>query len=428
MEHILLVNVKDPIERPKGYHITHVKDIFSGHNILDAETIFWSVEDSKLPYSGEVTQAQFDVTQFQLQNLRERFDEFFEIGRTLILPSPNFHLNRCILKSDGQNNRVLSFLNCLPIGKIETGHSIGTNLSPANPHVKNFLDNNGHTLKYTMELIAGDGEPLMFVKDTKKVVAKFIRHRKGLILLTPFVSLPRDYQSLMQFLYDLELLIKGLKVEEKHSFQPLPLWTEKYYIRDEKKEIELATELNVQKNELELKIIDQQKKIDLIRNLKYLFAGDGDSLEEVVEYVFREIGFDVSRPENKRDDLIIKFKEKVAVVEIKGTSKSGSERYAAQLEKWVSSYYENNGVSPKGILIVNTYKNELLEHRTDKDFPDQMIPYCLARQHCLLTGLQLLAMFIDFNANAIDFESIIKFLFDTNGVMEYESVNQCIEQ
>jgi hypothetical protein len=38
---------------------------------------------------------------------------------------------------------------------------------------------------------------------------------------------------------------------------------------------------------------------------------------------------------------------------------------------------------------VNTWRSTPLDQRTGADFPDQMLPYCKARGHCLVTGLQL---------------------------------------
>ena len=52
-----------------------------------------------------------------------------------------------------------------------------------------------------------------------------------------------------------------------------------------------------------------------------------------------------------RDDLILQYNDRIAVVEIKGVlRKSAAERHAAQLEKWVSSYFSDKGIRPKGIL------------------------------------------------------------------------------
>jgi len=55
--------------------------------------------------------------------------------------------------------------------------------------------------------------------------------------------------------------------------------------------------------------------------------------------------------------LILDYKGKIAVVEVKGLGKSAAENNAAQLEKWVSEYYLTKGIKPKGILIVNAYKD-----------------------------------------------------------------------
>ena len=56
-----------------------------------------------------------------------------------------------------------------------------------------------------------------------------------------------------------------------------------------------------------------------------------------------------------RSDIIAKYGEVAIVAEIKGVTKSAAEKHAAQLEKWVAQYIEENEVSPKGMLIVNGF-------------------------------------------------------------------------
>ena len=76
-------------------------------------------------------------------------------------------------------------------------------------------------------------------------------------------------------------------------------------------------------------------------------------------------------------------------------TKSAAEKHAAQLEKWVSQYFEENEVSPKGVLIVNGFCDTPLNERLEDVFPQQMLKYCVARGHVLLTSTQLLCLYIE---------------------------------
>ena len=70
-------------------------------------------------------------------------------------------------------------------------------------------------------------------------------------------------------------------------------------------------------------------------------------------------------------------------------TKSAAEKHAAQLEKWVAGSFADTGTGHKGILVVNTWRETPLDKRTEEDFPAQMIPYSVGREHVLLTGLDL---------------------------------------
>lgn len=119
-----------------------------------------------------------------------------------------------------------------------------------------------------------------------------------------------------------------------------------------------------------------------------------------------------------RDDLIIKYNEKIAVIEVKGVSKSAAEKHVTQLEKWVSEYHLKNEIKAKGILVINAFKDVPLSERKEKPFPDQMLPYSQKREHCLITGLQLLGLYLDCKNNPIKKEEIIEILFCTDGIFE----------
>ena len=80
--------------------------------------------------------------------------------------------------------------------------------------------------------------------------------------------------------------------------------------------------------------------------------------------------------EKGRSDKIAKYGEVAIVAEIKGVTKSAAEKHAAQLEKWVAQYFEENEVSPKGMLIVNGFCDMPLNERLEDVFPQQMLKYC----------------------------------------------------
>ncbi|WP_307413999.1 hypothetical protein [Paenibacillus sp. W2I17] len=166
---------------------------------------------------------------------------------------------------------------------------------------------------------------------------------------------------------------------------------------------------------LEFEIEKLGSDLKSLEELKILFAGTGQPLENIVGRVFGYLGFEVSEGIPGRDDLILVYKGQVAVVEVKGVTKSAAEKHAAQLEKWVSEYLATKDIKPKGILVVNAFKDVPLEERIEKPFPDQMMTYSNNRDHCLITGVDLLALYFHIRENPEEKEQVINDLLNTSG-------------
>lgn len=66
--------------------------------------------------------------------------------------------------------------------------------------------------------------------------------------------------------------------------------------------------------------------------------------------------------------------------------------------------------------MINAFKDLPLEERKEKPFPDQMLPYSQRREHCLITGIQLLGLYLECKNYPTKKEKIIELLFNTNGI------------
>src|SRR5262249_14378986 len=150
-----------------------------------------------------------------------------------------------------------------------------------------------------------------------------------------------------------------------------------------------------------------------VEELKTLFTGTGNELESKVEFVFKNLGFEIHDTVSNRDDLIVKYKDRIAVIEVKGVVGSAAEKNATQLEKWVTEYHFENEIEPKGILIVNAFKDIELKDRKDPTFPNQMLSYSIKKEHCLISSTQLLCLYFDAIKNPDKKEELINSLFDT---------------
>lgn len=239
-----------------------------------------------------------------------------------------------------------------------------------------------------------------------------------------FVFVPTfgdNYQILdNEYLNDLYQACKKVRNSEEQII--LPKWTEDYFLPNEKSQKEELERLKIELEGLKGKITDVENKIADHFPLKQLWTGTGDALENIVREVFRELGFSILPSAQQRDDIIMEREGKIVVVEIKGQTKSAAEKHAAQLEKWVSTYYSNEGVKPKGLLVVNTYREVPLKERNQESFPHQMLSFSEPREHCLLTTVQLCSLLLHCRSHPNEKDSEIDKLLNCVGIFkEYDN-------
>jgi hypothetical protein len=179
----------------------------------------------------------------------------------------------------------------------------------------------------------------------------------------------------------------------------LPSWTNGIKLPDEQAEEAKLDQEEVKLRSIEAAIQKRKEKIQAIQRKKMLLAASGTPLEEVVKETLQENGFTIYEAEPGRSDVIASYDGIDVVAEIKGVSKSAAEKHAAQLEKWAAQFIDKNDRIPKAILIVNGYCDTPLSKRTEAVFPDQMLKYCKARNHALITTTQLLCLYIEIKNN-----------------------------
>ena len=290
----------------------------------------------------------------------------------------------------------------------------GSNLVSANPAIKSFFDNFNIFYNKVFEKYIGD--PICEVKNTKQVVGLLIKKRKGKIFVLPEASLIQDDDiSIFPFI---DLVNDKSFIFKNTTKSELPTWCEEIHFGNELIERQKLNDLKIELENIEDLLEIQHENLEEYNNLKRLLITSGNELEQLVEGVFIKFGYNVHKPDGHRDDLIIKYADDVAVLEIKGVKGSAAEKHAAQLMKWVNNYHLDNNINPKGILIVNSFMDLPIELRNSATFPHQMISYCNRMQLCLITSEQLLNLFIDFKFNRKSIDEIHNKLFSKIGIFE----------
>lgn len=419
-------------------------------SVFDFDVVIWDPATSFDIYSRYSESYQnlpclSDDRSVQIQSdakrRRNEFTEFVNSGRVLVVfASPPLE---CYVASGqrtysgtGRNRSVTRIVNRF---NLLSALPVPTEVSfiPANGK-RIELDGDGpliqvlrkylERLEYNVVIKNFSAEQLAHVAGTDRPVA-FLQRSKGggYLVLLPSVDLANsnsvddeearddpwadDAPDFQSDLLDALDRLSGSKVTAR------PRWAVQFATDEQQR---LREELLAQQSKIEaareaLSELQQQQERATARDQLYL--GTGRALEVQVKEVLELIGGTVTEPAPGRDDWKVQFPEGKAVVEVKGVSKSAAEKHAAQLEKWVAQEYEATGKAPKGLLIVNTWKDSPLDKRTKDDFPSQMIPYCKGRDHCLITGLQMFVIRADVEAKPDRAEFWRKKLMQTSGTL-----------
>lgn len=261
------------------------------------------------------------------------------------------------------------------------------------------------------------GEKMLFIKGTSKAVGSVWTADKSKVVFLP------DFDDALQGKATdrraiSETLVELSKSLVTHHNEEMPEWTKRYKLPGEQ-ELELKLKTIEQEIEnLQNEKIVAQGNLERLRLLKRLIASQGNALEEQVAESLKELGATVVPGDSGRTDLQVTFEEKVAVVEVKGLKKSGAEKNAAQLEKWVSDHHVKTDKNPKGILVINAFWSTDLQKRTEAAFPHQMLAFSESRHHCLITAGQLMTLVIEGRKAPETRSALLRRIFDTTGIFQ----------
>ncbi|MHB8510083.1 MAG: hypothetical protein ACYDGR_15820 [Candidatus Dormibacteria bacterium] len=357
---------------------------------------------------------------------RSELQTVLDLGGTLVvfLPAPAtwwVATGRIDHSGTGRNSRQtrmvteMSLLSLLPFDIESTAATTeDMSLCTGEPFAT-FWRKNPDRFQAAAFLAKPFGEPAVVIEGTARAVAAVAKVGQGVVIVLPHdLMYPEEYLKLreeedeeielvpaydgdtllVESLFDLVADLRGSAAD-----MVLPEWASEFVlpgegeiragIRDAQL-AELAAQVEGEAARRQLSVLDRRKA---------LFTAEGRALELVAEEALTWLGFDVEEGKPGRADRIARHSGRVAVIEIKGRAKSAAEKDSAQLEKWVNEYHIEHDEAPKGILIVNAWRDKPLDQRTEGTFPDQMIAYAASRKHCLISGPQLLGAWLDAEAH-----------------------------
>lgn len=388
---------------------------------------------------------------------KTEFKEFVETGRILIavVRPPQMcwvDSGKSEFSGTGRNQKRTRLLDQVDIWSAMPLQNLSMTLARGNrvnvegdSPLAAFLRKHKSIAGYDAILSWAGGTPFASVAGTARIVGSYVKSQAGgLLVLMPALSLIRpqgdddadnlddesdsdgegdhedeDERKWIGGAYEVQCdLLDAVSAMTAGAAKSRPAWSLKYETADQSK---LRQDISKQEARVEAartKLAKMIERRDKVEAKNQLYLGTGDALAWEVKATLELLGGDVTQPAAGRDDWKVKFPEGNAVVEVKGVSKSAAERHAAQLEKWVAGEFEDTGVVPKGILVINTWRELDLNERVETDFPEQMIPYCEGRGHCLITGLQIFSVRMDIEADPERAAAWRSKILNTSGVLD----------
>lgn len=380
---------------------------------------------------------------------RKEFTEFLAMGRTLVVmarPPQRCYIDTGERKysGTGRNQKTTTLvtgfdlLSALPGEGNELVKSGGQRVAiegdgPLSKLLRDYKD----FIRYTATISKPSGSIIARVPGVNRAISS-VQHvaTGGYFVLLPsfdFTARPVDEETdevdededwddsedwlpeAPSFQYDLVRAIEQLTGTEGRIW---PSWADRCLTSAQR---QLRSEVIKQQKRIETaraKLAKLQSQAEELEAQNQLFLGTGRTLELEVKKVLELLGGIVTDPEPNRDDWKVSFPEGDVVVEVKGVTKSAAEKQAAQLEKWVATALEETGKQPKGLLVVNTWREIMLTDRTKDDFPSQMLPYCESRGHCLVTGLQVMLIRNDVEGSPDRQAFWRREILQTSGILE----------
>lgn len=398
--------------------------------LVDLKNIFEEYA-SHTEFNGLPRITDHDSTRLKkdLARRKNEIKEFLESGKNIIVIDGNDECVYCYsgnktVSGTGRNAQTTYLVedvhssSLLPV-KISSLNLTGKSVLFTNKKIIEILKKYIDYIEYrtTYENIE-DKNVLMTIKGTKKVVSYYEKIGNGLLIFAPdlaFDKTDHKKECILEKKYYNDLAKLNTVISQNEI--DLPLYSKKYLLPNEELMISDIEKSKDKLNKLMIDIGKKEAKLYDLQKQKIMFTGTGTPLEINSVENFKEMGFSIIKydPDSVDEDIVIKYKEKIAVVEVKGVSGSATEKHTSQIVKWKSEYHIENDILPKGILLVNAFNEKELEKRHEY-FPNQMLKYATHQEICLLTTIQLYNIKEHLKNNPNEKEKIVNEIFRTNGV------------
>ncbi|MBK9142040.1 MAG: FHA domain-containing protein [Candidatus Melainabacteria bacterium] len=209
------------------------------------------------------------------------------------------------------------------------------------------------------------------------------------------------------------------KTVEKMVSTNVPDWCKRYFSDELKglnKELE---ELNEQIRKTESRIKEIEGQTALTKGLRNtLLTSEGDDLIEACKQVLGLCGWKATQSDEDKNEILLEHDDdRVAIARIIWTKTSAERSHLGQLSISQTRYWCEKGTEPKGVLIVGKL-SEGEPKDPSESAEEELTDYAAKKNVCLMSTLQLLAVYRDLALGDGSAKELRKAIHDCKGWLE----------
>lgn len=189
---------------------------------------------------------------------------------------------------------------------------------------------------------------------------------------------------------------KGMSIIKEAGSSTVPDWCKKYFSSELNSLSKELTELNEQVRLAQQKIKEVESRVALTKGLRNtLLTAQGEELVEACGKVLTMLGWRVKISEEDKHELRLDTSEdkNVSIARIVWTESQADRTHLGQLSISQTRYWCEQGVEPKGILLVCKSGDTAPSPLSSSDFNSELAEYASKKNVCLMTTLQLLSVY-----------------------------------
>ncbi|RZJ87915.1 MAG: hypothetical protein EOO20_14925, partial [Chryseobacterium sp.] len=286
----------------------------------------WLQDDTYLYIQGKIKQRKIQLA------------DYLNNGGNLFITIPHYTVGKFFMQSaSAEYNTVeIDLLDAIGLDSKDFVLELkkGTNVVFTEEIFREFFQE--FSCSYLFSYASYKGMAIARINNTNHPVSIIISKSRGNVILMPELRISAEDHDEFQFRNS--VILKAFQMidqELKTRYKPIPdisvpEWCSGIYLSNESAQVKKLNKLFEERDKIQLQISRQQAFLTRYTDLKELLFTSSTTLEERVKKIFVEFGYEILFAEERRDDLIVRYKDDVAVIEIKGLKGSAAEANAAQ--------------------------------------------------------------------------------------------------